>query len=291
MGCDYKDTREMRRSIVDRRARRLAALAVVGLVLVLTSALRAGVRPGSKAPPPFTLVPVAGRAWAVVATDGDNAGFAAGLAGVLLVDPFSSAEAARSLLARIRSTAGRSPRWLVRTRGSAARTAGEGVFIRAGAAVAGPGRSLDLGDSRAEISSAPVHPGGDCLVSVAPGDVVFAGELFEKNVVPDLADADADAWVRVLDGFLADHPAGFFVGARGQPGRALDVRYLRDYLAGLRLAVAQGVSRGESEAALADRLLAVQRGRFGRWEGFETRARRNIERMIRALSAPATTPR
>lgn len=274
----------MRRPQAKGAPQRAAAL----VALTLASMARAAV-PGNQ-PSPFTLVPLPGRAWAIAAPDG-NTGVVAGSSGVLLVDPPAARTTARLLLRRVRELTGHSPRWLVHTRKQASPTAGDRVLARAGAVLVGSGRIVDLGDSRVEISSVTVHPGGDSIVFSSRGDVLFAGDLFEKETVPDLTGADIEAWAITLEGFLARHPASYFVGSLGQPGRALDVRYLRDYVTGLRLAVRQAVARGDSGDPLAERVLAAQRARFGRWTGFDARARRNIEAVERELNAPEKTPR
>ena len=245
--------------------------------------------------PALTVSPVAVRTYVALAAGGRNVGFVAGTAGSLVVDPPAVPGQAREWLAAVRKIAGGPIRWVVRTRPGPERTPLPPAYGLQGAVLAGPG-TLQIGESRAEISTVAVHRGGDTIVLVKPDDVLFVGDLVEKNVVPDVADADTAVWARTLEEFLDRHPAAFFVGARGEPARALDVRYLRDYVAGLRLAVGQAIARGESGAAMADRLLTIQRGRVGHWSGFEVRGRRNIEAVERELSGgpgparPTATP-
>ena len=63
----------------------------------------------------------------------------------------------------------------------------------------------------------------------------------------------------------------------GDLARALDVRFFRDYLSGLRLSVARALSEGKSGAALVDLLLPLQKSRYGTWRWFDDFAARNIE--------------
>lgn len=275
----------MRRPYADRIRRRAAVFGGLALALAPTCS-----DARSSAPAPFTIVRLPGRAWVAIATEGTNAGFVEGSSGVLLVDCPANADAARLLLARIRSLTRRSPRWVLHTRAGDARSPGDRIFLRAGARVASSVPALDLGGTSAQISTAAVHAAGDVIVHLPGEDVVFAGDLFARGEVPDVSGADVGGWVKVLDGFLDQRPAAVFVGSRGQPGRALDVRYLRDYVSGLRQAVGEGLERGESGPELADRLIALQRARFGHWIGFDARARRNVEEVERALTAAKTPP-
>ena len=237
--------------------------------------------------PPARLL--SGRTYVAASPDGTNSGIVAGSRGTVVVDAPSSDLPARDLAARIRAARGGRPWFLARTR-AAPPSAGDDVLRRAGASPASAG-PLDLGGSTVSFELVRVHPAGDTIVFVAPDDVVFAGDLVEKNTVPDLSGCDARAWAQVLDEFLERHPAAYFVGARGEPLRALDVRYLRDYIAGLRLAVEQARGKRESPEALAERLLTLQRARVGHWTGFDARARKNIEAVEREINGPVSPPR
>jgi hypothetical protein len=278
MAPDYKES-GMRR--VRRDGRYGFGERVTIPVVLLALAASPPVAPPARA--------LSGRTYVTVSGEGTNSGFVAGSRGTLVIDAPALDSAARDLASRIRAAGGARPWFLARTR-PAPPSPGDDVLRRAGASPASAG-PLDLGGSTVSFEVARVHPGGDTITFVAPDDVVFAGELVEKNAVPDLSGSDTRGWARLLDGFLERHPAAHFVGARGEPLRALDVRYLRDYVAGLRLAVEQARGKGESLEALAERLLPLQRARVGHWTGFDARARRNIEAVEREISGPASPPR
>jgi glyoxylase-like metal-dependent hydrolase (beta-lactamase superfamily II) len=245
-----------------------------------------------------------------------NAGFVIGPAAVLVVDSFMTPAAAEELLATIRRMTSAPIRWLVNTHYHLDHVGGSGVFARAGARVIAhrnvrawvrtenlrwrdkispqdkamlanltlpdlthrDGLTVWLGDRRVDVLARPGHTGGDSVVFVSDADVIFAGDLFWRNGVPNLIDADTEAWIDTLDGFLADHPAATFVPGHGEIGRALDVRYFRDYLSGLRLAVARGLEQGKTGADLVQSALPDQRSRFGTWAWFEQFAEKNILR-------------
>ena len=60
-------------------------------------------------------------------------------------------------------------------------------------------------------------------------------------------------------------------------GAALDVRYFRDYLVGLRSTVERGLAEGKTGPALVEAVLPLLRKRFASWTWFEQFAAKNIE--------------
>jgi len=90
-------------------------------------------------------------------------------------------------------------------------------------------------------------------------------------------DANTREWVRTVEGFLADHPASRFVPGHGEVGAALDVRYFRDYLVGLRSTVERGLADGKTGPALVEWALPLLKRRFASWTWFEQFAAKNIE--------------
>ena len=90
-------------------------------------------------------------------------------------------------------------------------------------------------------------------------------------------DANTRDWVRTVEGFLAEHPASRFVPGHGEVGSALDVRYFRDYLVGLRSTVERGLAEKKSGAALVEFVLPLLRKRYASWTWFELFAPKNIE--------------
>jgi len=135
--------------------------------------------------------------------------------------------------------------------------------------------TLSLGDREAVVTARPGHTGGDVVVRV--GDVVFAGDLFWKSTVPNTIDANTSDWVETLDGFLREAPAAVFVPGHGGVGRALDVRFFRDYLVALRQVVARGIEAGSAGKPLADAALQTLKPRYGAWTWFSQFAAANVE--------------
>jgi cyclase len=244
-----------------------------------------------------------------------NAGFVIGPDGVLVVDAFATPEAARELSAEIRRLTRAPVRWVVNTHYHLDHVGGDSVFAKQGAVILAhenvrawvrtenlkwrseikpeeramlaalplpdvvyrDGLTLWLGGRPVEILTRPGHTGGDSVVFFPAGNVVFAGDLFWKETVPNLVDANTRDWVRTVEGFLADHPASRYVPGHGDVGAALDVRYFRDYLVGLRTTVERGMADGKSGSALVETALPLLRKRYASWTWFEQSAPKNIE--------------
>jgi cyclase len=260
-----------------------------------------------------------------------NAGFVVGSDGVLVVDAFATPEAAEDLLVVIRRTTSAPVRWVVNTHYHLDHVGGDRVFAKAGAIVLAhenvrawvrtenlkwrreikpeekamlAGLALPevtfrdiltvwTGNRAVEILTKPGHTGGDAIVFVPSADVVFAGDLFWRETLPNLVDADTREWIRTLEGFLAEHPASRFVPGHGEVGAALDVRYFRDYLVGLRGAIEKAIAEGKSGAALTEEVLTVLRRRYASWTWFSEFAEKNIEQTekeLRGLKTYAPTP-
>jgi cyclase len=244
-----------------------------------------------------------------------NAGFVVGPDAVIVVDAFATPEAAGELSAGIRRLTPAPVRWVVNTHYHLDHVGGDRVFLKQGAVLlahenarawvrtenlkwrdeikpeekamlAGlalpdvtyrDGLTVWLKERRIEVLTRPGHTGGDSLVFFPAGNVVFTGDLFWKNTVPNLIDADTREWIRTLDGLLADHPASRFVPGHGEPGSALDVRFFRDYLVGLRSTVERALAEGKSGRALTEAVLPLLRKRWASWTWFDQFAEKNIE--------------
>jgi cyclase len=262
-----------------------------------------------------------------------NAGFVIGRDGVVVVDAFATPEAAEELLAEIHRLTHAPVRWVVATHYHLDHVGGDAVFTRQGAVLLAhenvrawvrtenlkwrkeitpeektmlaalplpdityrEGLSIWLGRRRVEVLTRPGHTGGDSVVFDPAANTLFAGDLFWKETVPNLVDADTREWIRTLDELLATHPASHFVPGHGQVGSALDVRFFRDYLVGLRLAVEHGIAQGKAGQALVEMVLPQLRKRFASWTWFDQFAERNIEQTEQELRgtkkfAPTPTP-
>jgi len=259
-----------------------------------------------------------------------NAGFVAGSSGVLVVDAFATEEAARELLGEIRKTTAAPVRWVVNTHYHYDHLGGDAVFRREGAVVLShenvrrwtrtenlkwrkeisaadramlaalvlpdvtftDGVTLQLGDRTAQVVFRPGHTGGDCVVRVPESDVVFGGDLFWNATVPNTVDANTAAWLDTLDALLRAYPSAMFVPGHGEPGRALSVRFFRDYLSLLRQVVAKGIERNLAGTALADEAIAALKPRYGAWTWFDQFAAANAlqtEQEMRGTKKTATS--
>lgn len=259
------------------------------------------------ASPRFTVKEVAPGVFAAVANPADesslgNAGFVVGPDAVLVVDTFATPEAAQDLYAEIRRRTPLPVRWVVDTHEHLDHTGGNAVFGAAGAAILAqenvraravtpdakssaekPARArvrlpdvtyrdaatVWLGNRRIELLARPGHTGSDSIVVVPDARVVFAGDLVGRETIPNLADARVDAWIDTLDGLLQGYQDATFVPGHGQPGKALDVRFFRDYLRGLRLAVSRAMGEGKSGASLVEAVKPQLAERYARWTWFE----------------------
>lgn len=269
----------------------------------------------------FRTVPLGSGAYAAIVSEpgqasGGNAGFVVGAAAVVVVDSLATEDAARDLLAEIRRMTSVPIRWVVRTHDRRDPAGAAAVFRREGAVVVSPGNggspgktpeeisppdrarpdasgppdvthrerlTLWLGDRSAEVLFRPGHTGGDSILRVAEGDVVFAGDLFWNATVPNRLDADTAAWRATLDGLTRDFPSALFVPGHGEPGRALQVRFFRDYLIALRHVVERGMEMGLTGRPLAEAGIDALRPRYGPWTGFDRFALSNLEQTEQEL--------
>ncbi|HYK42966.1 MAG TPA: MBL fold metallo-hydrolase [Thermoanaerobaculia bacterium] len=261
-----------------------------------------------------------------------NAGFVAGSDGVLVVDAFATEDAARELLAEIRKRTAAPIRWVVNTHYHYDHLGGDAVFRREGAAVIshdnvrrwtrtenlhwrkeispadramlatlvlpdvtigdGDRLTLQLGGRTAEVFFRPGHTGGDCVVRVPESDVVFGGDLFWNATVPNTVDANTSAWIDTLDALVRAYPSANFVPGHGEPGRALAVRFFRDYLSTLRQVVAHAIEKKLEGTALADDTVQFLKTRYGAWAWFDQFAAANAvqtEQEMRGTKKTATS--
>ncbi len=257
-----------------------------------------------------------------------NAGFVIGSDAVLVVDTFATPAAAEELASEIRKLTPLPVKWVVNTHYHLDHVGGDAVFTSAGARVVAhenvrawirtenlkwrkeitaedretlsrlvlpdvvhrDGLTIWLGDRKVDILSRPGHTGGDSIVFVPSANVLYGGDLIWRNTVPNLIDASTEAWVNTIDGFLQEHPAATFVPGHGDVGKALDVRYFRDYLSGLRIAVARGLAEGKSGRDLAEAILASQQTRYGTWKWFDAFGPRNVEQTEQELRGVKKLP-
>jgi cyclase len=259
-----------------------------------------------------------------------NAGFVVGSTGVLVVDTFATEDAARELLAEIRKATSQPIRWVVNTHYHFDHLGGDAVFRREGAVIVSQenvrrwtrtenlkwrkeisdadramrdalvlpdvtfadGVTLQLGGLSAQVLFRAGHTGGDCIVRIPESDVVFGGDLFWNATVPNTVDANTAAWIETLDGLVRAYPSANFVAGHGEPGRALAVRFFRDYLGTLRQVVARDIERKLSGQALGEDAVQTLKPRYGAWTWFEQFAQANAlqaEQEMRGTKKTATS--
>jgi len=244
-----------------------------------------------------------------------NAGFVVGTDSVLVVDAFATPAAAEELAAEIKRITPHPVRWVVNTHYHFDHVGGDAVFTRAGAAVIAhenerawvrtenlkwrkeitaedremlahlvlpdvthrDGLTIWLGERRIDVLSRPGHTGGDSAVYVPSANVLFGGDLIWKETIPNLIDATTEEWVGTLDGFLQGYPSATFVPGHGELAKAIDVRGFREYLSGVRLAVARALSEGVAGPSLIEKVLPQLRARYGSWKWFDDFCARDIE--------------
>jgi cyclase len=261
---------------------------------------------------------------------GANAGFVIGDDGVVVIDTFVSTDAATQLLSEIRKLTKLPVKFAVNTHFHADHVAGNRVFMDAGAVVVAehnvrswihaenlkllpPGSKpelktfvesiapptigyegsaiLHLGSRAVHVLSFPGHTGGDSVVMVPDAKVVFAGDLFWRNFVPNMVNASTKPWIETLD-TIAKNGMGFtFVPGHGDVGTAQDVTAFRDYLASLYKLVAEARDQGKTGSALSDAVLPALTAKYGQWEFFKFLAPLNIEQMDAELSGKKVVPR
>jgi cyclase len=280
---------------------------------------------------PFTLTEVQPGVFAAIARPGGdeavgNAGFVVGSDAVLVVDGFATPEAAEKLLALVREKTPLPVRWLVVTHHHLDHWGGGSVFAKAGAVVVaqenararmiaraqqagspdvakrlGPGLpsltyrdslTLWLGDRRVDVFTKPGHTDGDSLISVPGANVLFGGDLLQYKTLPNLSDANTEAWIRTLDELAVRFPSAAWIPGHGPVARPLDMRPLRDYLSTLRLSVARGLREGKSAAAISAELLPrlQQMVRGWTWSEHVGGAVAQMERELTGTTkAPAAT--
>jgi cyclase len=139
---------------------------------------------------------------------------------------------------------------------------------------------LRLGSAALRVEFFPGHTGGDSIVVVQQDKsaVVFCGDLFWRQTLPNLIDASTLPWMETLSTFTkfsAESPIVFIPG-HGDPGNASEVAAFRGYLSDLREWVSGAKKDGKTGAALVDAALPQLKQKYGTWQLFEYFAKRNI---------------
>ncbi len=260
---------------------------------------------------------------------GSNAGFVIGDDSVAVIDTFQSAAAAKQLLAAIRERTDLPVRFVVDTHYHLDHVAGNGVFRDAGAVIVAQrnvrawerpenlkwwgddvppdkqawveslvlpelvydrGIDLYLGSRHLEVHVLPGHTGGDSVVVVPDADVVFTGDLFWDETLPNTTDADTAAWVTTDEALVAEQPDATFVPGHGEVGKAAEVSAFRGYLEALRSAVAGAQGKGLTGEALVEAAHGELAPRYQEWAFFDHFIDQNIRQAADELTGTKRRP-
>jgi cyclase len=287
----------------------------------------------SAEPPDFTVKKIGDGVYAAVSPDhskaGSNAGFIVGGNGVVVVDTFTTTDAAKELLAEIRKVTSLPIRFVVNTHYHLDHTGGNAVFAEGGAVVVahrnvyswlrkenlkffGPSPKpeekaqveslvlpdlvysdavdIHLGSRLVEVRYMRGHTGGDSVIIVPDANVVFGGDLVWQKHLPNLIDASTQPWIQTLDTLLQEHPSATFVSGHGDVATPVDVSAFREYLITLRTAVAEAQSNGKSGDDLVKSVTANLKEKYGDWGFFNYFAGHNIEQTADELGGKKRLP-
>jgi cyclase len=153
---------------------------------------------------------------------------------------------------------------------------------------------LRLGTVALRVEFFPGHTGGDSVVTVQleKSAVVFCGDLFWRQTLPNLIDASTLPWMETLSSlgkFSAESPI-VFVPGHGDPGSAADVAAFRAYLSDLREWVSAAKKEGKTGSALVDAVLPQVKQKYGSWQFFDYFAKRNISDIEAELNGTKRIP-
>lgn len=149
---------------------------------------------------------------------------------------------------------------------------------------------LHLGSRAIHVRSFPGHTGGDSVVFIPDAKVVFAGDLFWRDMLPNLVDASTMAWIDTLTTLAKDEAGATFVSGHGDVGTAGDIGAFREYLTTLRRLVSEARARGQSGDALVDAVISALSDKYSRWDAFKYLARPNILETDAELSGKKRIP-
>jgi len=228
---------------------------------------------------------------------------------------FGTQAAAEQLLAEIGNVTSLPVKFVVNTHYHLDHVGGNGVFVDAGATVLGhrnvrdwihtetfrlfgdgirpeqrvfvealpaPVVSFDeaitihLGSREVHVRSFPGHTGSDCIVVVPDAKTVFAGDLFWRNILPNLMDGSTKSWLDSLDTLEAEFTDYTFIPGHGDVGDVKDVAAFHEYLTTLRKLVSEAQAEGKAGTALTEALVPVLAQKYSQWDFFNFFAQPNI---------------
>jgi cyclase len=156
--------------------------------------------------------------------------------------------------------------------------------------------SLDifLGATRVSVVFYPGHTGGDSVVTIYIPDslVVFAGDLFWRQTLPNLIDASTEPWTRTLTQLAESRrkATAIFVPGHGDVGNVADVFAFRAYLLDLRAMVSEALKEGKTGDALLNSVLPKLTEKYGTWNFFKYFSKSNINDTAAELQGQKKIP-
>lgn len=292
---------------------------LLSLLIVAFSAASNAQQSAAPASLPFAIKALGNNVYAAIAVPRSNAGSNSGIIigddGVVVVDSFVTADAAKALLAEIQKLTKLPIKFVVNTHYHLDHTAGNGVFAEAGASIVGHRNlrgwlnsenmkffgptpkpeqramveglvrpnivydseiELFLGSKRVVVRYYPGHTGGDSVVFVPDANVVFCGDLFWRKTLPNLIDGTTDKWADTDAKLAAENPNAKFVSGHGDVGTAEDVKDFEGYINDLRAAVAKAQKDGLSGDALTNAVTPQIQQKYGKWDAYDYFIKRNI---------------
>ena len=259
---------------------------------------------------------------------GGNSGFIIGDDGVLVVDTFQTEAAARQLVAAIKKQTQLPIKFAVNTHYHLDHVAGNAVLSEAGAVILAQknvrdwihtenmkffptptdaqkslvanlhspdlvydrGIDIFLGAKHIVIRYELGHTGGDSVIFVPDGNVVFTGDLFWRHSLPNLIDASTEPMLATLQSLVAAHPDATFVPGHGDVATAPDVTAFRGYIVAIRQFVGEARVEGLSGDAMAEKVTARLKEKYGDWGIFDRFVKRNIADTEAELNAKKKIP-
>ena len=153
---------------------------------------------------------------------------------------------------------------------------------------------LRIGNAPVRVEFFPGHTGGDSVVIVQKeqATIVFCGDLFWRQTLPNLIDASTLPWMETLatlSKFSAESPV-IFVPGHGDVGNSGDVTAFRGYLSDLREWVGAAAKDGKSGSELMNAVLPQVKEKYGSWQFFDYFAKRNIADVEAELNGSKRIP-
>jgi glyoxylase-like metal-dependent hydrolase (beta-lactamase superfamily II) len=129
----------------------------------------------------------------------------------------------------------------------------------------------------------PGHTDGDIVLYLPQEKIAFLGDLFFKDGIPNVEDANIGEWMKTLREALK-LDARIFVPGHGQPGTRADVEKFLSYFVDLKALVEPAIERGDSlEQLVQDTRIPAQYASYN----FQNLFPANLQRMYAELKDAA----